>query len=147
MGSKLYNKIILALKRPSGLNKLSINERMLVQIRRQVLISKRIDSLLDENRRTHRKTSNLQKMADAAGIELDEINCRALDIMKTDKNARSAQSDHKRKYSKKQKHKTFEYGVNVKNDKVNKEIKSLRNELKQLRAINDLKRPKSSYLT
>ena len=147
--NKLYNKIILALKRPQGLNKLRINERLLSQIGRQVTISKRIASLLDETRRKHRKQSSIKKMADAAGIELDEINCRALNIMKANDNQRGNKSFHKKKYSKKNKHKSFEYGVNNDNNfnNQNKQIKALRKELKQLKAANDLKRPKSSYLT
>ena len=68
---------------------------------------------------------------------------------KSDENIRGKISNRRRKKSKTNKHKTWEYGIDNKhkNNKIDEEIAILRQELNLLKHDNDVTRPKSSYLS
>ena len=145
---KIYERIIIALKRPTGLKKYQINERLFENLRKPVKLAKEIAIITDKGNRQQRKVSSLEKMAQMAGIELDEINCRALNIKKG--KLSDFQSKSRNKKTKGHHSNLSVYGVDdqATQTQTNTRLKMLRQELGfVLKNEKFLGRGKSSFLT
>ena len=118
-------------------------------VRRRVRLAQRIAKIVDANTHRNRKNLKWQKLAEEAGIELDEINCKALNIMKSDINDRNNRSNAQRKSAKTNRHKKMEYFIpdTVEGTASKKQLHRLRSQLQAMMEGNNVEYKRSAYLT